>query len=111
MDLINKLLEELSKLPDVSGVAAADDTGSYLTGINIDDADEFSAILAFVGRSGVTMEELLGFDQLGFISLSGEKAKVIVHKVNDSYIGVRLKENAVVSKQEKATCDIINRLG
>ena len=108
MESIDKLLENLSKLPDVAGVAAADDTGTYITGMNIDDGDEFSAILAFVGRSGVTLEEILGLDQLNFISLSGKKTKLIVHKVDDCYVGIRLKDNAVVSKLESAINAIVD---
>ena len=109
MKALEGLLTELAGLKDVKAVAAADDTGMYLSGINIEDADEFAAILAFIGRSGETIEDLLGLEQLNFISLSGKKTKLIVHKVGDNYIGIRLNDSAVVSKLELSINDVVKR--
>ena len=91
MKWLNKLLKALSQLPEVTAVAAADDTGTYISGVNVDDADEFSAILTCVGRSGVTLEEVLGLDELQCISISGMTSKLYVHKLQDFFVGVRVK--------------------
>ena len=110
MRSLDNLLTELSKLPDVSAVAAADDTGSYLAGIDVDDADEFAAVLAFIGRSGAALEDALGLDQLNFISLSGKKNKLIVHKIEDQYVGIRLKDTAVASKLEPTITKLVRQV-
>ena len=100
MQWLDGLLKELSELSEVAAVAAADDTGSYLAGMNVDDADEFAAILTFIGRSGMTIEDLLGLDELSFISLSGKNSKLIVHKIHEYFVGIRLSKTAVISKLE-----------
>ena len=100
MEYLESLIENLSKLDGVMCVAVADDTGSFVAGKNVDDPDEFAAILAFIGAGGETLEDLLGFKNLEFISLSGKTNKLIVNKVKDYFVGVQLKNVAIVSKLE-----------
>ena len=110
MEFLENLLEDLSNIDGVMCVAAADETGSLVTGKNVEDPDELAAILAFIGTGGETLEDLLGFENLESISLYSKKNKLIVHKVKDYFVGAQLKKTAIVSKLETSIRKAINNL-
>ncbi len=110
MNWMDSLFHELQTIPEVAGLAAADDTGTYIAGMNIDDTDEFAALLTFIGRSGLALEEHLGLDPLVYTSLSGKKIKLIVHRILDYFVGIRLSEKSSISKVEGRINSIVGNL-
>ena len=110
MESLDEVLKEVSELPGVIATAVADDIGTFISGVNVDDADEFAAILTYIGRSGIALEDLLGAEHLHHITLSGKDIKLVVHQVNDLFLGVRLEDGAVLSKVESKIGQSIKKL-
>jgi len=104
---IQALVAELARLPGVAEVVVSDDSGGYVAGINNPDPDQFAAVVAFTGRSAMTTGEILAMEELRFLSLLGRKNKMLIFNLSPYMVGLRLDENAIVSKIETRISEIL----
>ena len=98
---IEALVEKLASISGIEEVAAADETGTFVAGYKNDKPEEFAAILAFVGRTGNSIGEMMGTEQLETVRVNGKKQRLLVATLPEYTVGVRVSLDAVAGLAHK----------